>query len=188
MAIHNTRLAFNGFDVITQDLPETSIAALLQLGFSTKIKNAIAGTRAGILGTGTTPWSLTQIETEGKRAGLDFPGANEETANAICALYQREMFESILSGIAPQSRSASPRMSDDDKLRRTIAVELLEAWAKAQGRALPKRSKAEEKEAFNTYLAKALEKPKFASAVEKEFTSRKAKAAKALDGLDDLID
>jgi hypothetical protein len=53
---------------------------------------------------------------------------------------------------------------------------------------LPKRSKPEEKEAFNAYLSKALEKPKFASAVEKEFSSRKAKAAKALDGLDDLID
>jgi len=184
MAILSTRLAFNGYEANVADLPDQSIAALLQLGFSTKIKNAIAGTRAGIMGTGATPWSHDLIESEGTRAGVKSPGANEETANAICALYQREMYESILSGIAPASR----RMSDDDKLRRTIAVEMLEAWAKAQGRALPKRSKPDEKEAFNAYLAKALEKPKFASAVEKEFSSRKAKAAKALDGLDDLID
>ena len=188
MAILNTRLAFNGFEANVSDLPEQSIAALLQLGFSTKIKNAIAGTRAGIMGTGSSPWAYDLIESEGLQAGVKSPGANEETANAVCAMYQREMFESVLSGIAPASRSSAPRMSEDDKLRRAIAVEMLEAWAKAQGRALPKRSKPDEKEAFNAYLAKALEKPKFASAVEKEFSSRKAKAAKALDGLDDLID
>ena len=188
MTILSTRLAFQNFDVIVSDLPEQSIAALLQLGFSTKIKNAIAGTRAGILGTGATPWPYAQIDSEGIRAGVKSPGANEETANAICALYQHEMFESILSGIAPASRSSAPRLSDDDKLRRTVAIELLESWAKQQGRALPKRSKPEEKKAFDEYLAKALSKPKFASAVEKEFSSRKAKASKALDGLDDLID
>ena len=185
MTILSTRLAFQNFDVIVSDLPEQSIAALLQLGFSTKIKNAIAGTRAGILGTGATPWAFDLIESEGIRAGVKSPGSNEETANAVCALYQREMFESILSGIAPASRSSAPRLSDDDKLRRTVAIELLESWAKQQGRALPKRSKPEEKKAFDEYLAKALDKPKFASAVEKEFTRRKA--AKSPD-LDDLLD
>lgn len=187
MTILSTRLAFQNFDVIVSDLPEQSIAALLQLGFSTKIKNAIAGTRAGILGTGATPWPYAQIESEGIRAGVAeyMLGSNEETANAVCALYQREMFESILSGIAPANRSSAPRLSDDDKLRRTVAIELLESWAKQQGRALPKRSKPEEKKAFDEYLAKALDKPKFASAVEKEFTRRKA--AKSPD-LDDLLD
>lgn len=186
----NTRLSFQGFEVSTNDLPQQSIEALLQLGFSTKIKNAIAGVKAGVLGTGATPWPYDQIEREGLRAGVAEHklGANEETALAICALYQQEMFNSILSGIAPASRASSPRLSDDDKLRRTVAIELLESWAKAQGRALPKRSKPDEKKAFDEYLEKALSKPKFASAVEKEFTSRKAKAAKALDGLDDLID
>lgn len=189
MAILSTRLAFNGYEANVSDLPDQSIAALLQLGFSTKIKNAIAGTRAGIMGTGEKPWPYALIESEGLQAGVKSPGANEETANAVCAMYQQEMFDSIVSGLPMASRrSSTPRMSDDDKLRRAIAVELLEAWAKAQGRALPKRSKPDEKEAFNAYLAKALEKPKFASAVEKEFSSRKAKATKALDGLDDLID
>lgn len=188
MNISNQTLSFNGFNIDVESLPSQSIAALLALGFSTKIKNAIAGVKAGVLGTGATPWSLDDIEREGARAGVSNPMADEKTALAICALYQREMFESIISGIAPASRSSAPRMSDDDKLRRTIAVEMLEAWAKQQGRALPKRSKPEEKEAFNAYLSKALEKPKFASAVEKEFSSRKAKASKALDGLDDLID
>jgi len=188
MQITNTTLSFNGYVIAIDTLPQQSLQALLQLGFSTKIKNAIAGVRAGILGTGATPWSHDDIEREASRAGLTKYGPDEQTANAICALYQREMYDSILTGIAPASRTASPRMSDDDKLRRTIAIEMLEAWARQQGRALPKRSKPEEKEAFNAYLAKALEKPKFASAVEKEFSSRKAKASKALDGLDDLID
>jgi len=188
MNISNQTLSFNGFNIDVESLPQQSIAALLALGFSTKIKNAIAGVKAGVLGTGSTPWSLDDIEREGARAGVSKPMADEKTALAICALYQREMYESILTGIAPASRSSAPRMSEDDKLRRAIAIEMLEAWAKQQGRALPKRSKPEEKEAFNAYLSKALEKPKFASAVEKEFSSRKAKASKALDGLDDLID
>ena len=184
MAILNARLAFNGYEANVADLPDQSIAALLQLGFSTKIKNAIAGTRAGVLGTGATPWSHDQIESEGIRAGIAKPGVNDETANAICAMYQKEMYESILSGIAPASRSSAPRLSDDDKLRRTIAIELLEAWAKAQGRALPKRSKPDEKTAFDEYLAKALAKPKFAAGVEKEFTRRKSSKI----NLDDLLD
>ena len=145
----NTTLAFQGFSINTNDLPPQSIDALLQLGFSTKIKNAIAGVKAGVLGTGANPWSHDQIEREALRAGLTTWGPNESTAQAICELYQHEMFESIKTGIAPQSASSAPRLSDDDKLRRTIAIDMLEAWAKQQNRALPKRSKPEEKEAFN---------------------------------------
>jgi len=182
----STRLQFQSFAVNADELPQQSIDALLQLGFSTKIKNAIAGVRAGVLGTGATPWSHDQIEREAIRAGLSTWGADDHTAQAICDLYQKEMFNSILTGIAPQRASSAPRLSDDDKLRRTVAVEMLEAWARQQGRALPKRSKPDEKEAFNAYLAKALEKPKFAAAVEKEFTRRKA--TKGVDSLDDLLD
>jgi len=181
----STRLQFQSFAVNADELPQQSIDALLQLGFSTKIKNAIAGVRAGILGTGATPWSQDDIHDAAVDAGLSTWGANDDTAQAICDHYQRQMFESILTGIAPQRASAA-RISPDEKLRRTIAVEMLEAWARQQGRALPKRSKPDEKEAFNAYLAKALEKPKFAAAVEKEFTRRKA--TKGVDSLDDLLD
>ena len=57
----NARLQFQSFAVNADELPQQSIDALLQLGFSTKIKNAIAGVRAGILGTGATPWSQDDI-------------------------------------------------------------------------------------------------------------------------------
>ena len=180
----STRLQFQSFAVNADELPQQSIDALLQLGFSTKIKNAIAGVRAGVLGTGTTPWSQDDIHDAAVDAGLSTWGANDDTAQAICDHYQRQMFESILTGIAPQRASAA-RISPDEKLRRTIAIEMLEDWAKAQNRALPKRSKPDEKKAFDEYLAKALAKPKFAASVEKEFTRRKS--LKALD-LDDLID
>ena len=57
----NARLQFQSFAVNADELPQQSIDALLQLGFSTKIKNAIAGVRAGVLGTGATPWSNDAI-------------------------------------------------------------------------------------------------------------------------------
>ena len=66
----NVRLAFQSYAIDAESLPQQSIEALLQLGFSTKIKNAIAGVRAGVLGTGATPWSHDQIEREAIRAGL----------------------------------------------------------------------------------------------------------------------
>jgi ribosome biogenesis GTPase A len=97
------------------------------------------------------------------------------------------MFESIVSGVARKSRASSPRMSDDDKMRRAIAIELLENVAKAKGKALPKRSKPEEKEAFETFLANALQNAKFAAAVEKEFSDRKRKAAKQSDDFADIF-
>ena len=183
MAIQNVRLAFNGYEANVSDLPDQSIAALLQLGFSTKIKNAIAGTRAGILGTGATPWSHDLIESEGTRAGVKSPGPNAQTADAICAMYQQEMYGSILSGIAPASRSSAPRLSDDDKLRREIAIEFLRRQAKAKNRALPKVTKPDEKEAFNNLVQKAL--TQWADKIEAEFKARQKKLA-ALD-LDDLV-
>ena len=97
------------------------------------------------------------------------------------------LFRSILSGVARKSRASSPRMSDDDKLRRGIAIELLENVAKAKGKALPKRSKPDEKEAFEQFLANALQNAKFAAAVEKEFADRKRKAAKQSDDFADIF-
>ena len=180
-------LSFAGFTVDSANLPENSIAHLMQLGFSTAIKNSIAGVKAGVLGNGASPWSDDDIANESTRIGLTRYGRDEETAAAICAAIQREMFESILSGVARKSRASSPRMSDDDKLRRGIAIELLENVAKAKGKALPKRSKPDEKEAFEAFLANALQNAKFAAAVEKEFNDRKRKAAKQSDDFADIF-
>ena len=180
-------LSFAGFNVESSDLPENSIAHLMQLGFSTAIKNSIAGVKAGILGNGANPWSDDDITAECNRLAITGGGRDEETAAKICAAIQREMFESIISGVARKSRTSSPRMSDDDKLRRAIAIELLENVAKAKGKALPKRSKPEEKEQFEAFLSNALQNAKFAAAVEKEFTDRKRKAAKQSDDFADIF-
>ena len=180
-------LTFAGFSVETSALPENSISHLLQLGFSTAIKNSIAGVKAGILGNGASPWSDEDIANEAARIGLANPGRDEETAAAICAAIQKEMYESILSGVARKGRASSPRLSDDDKLRRNVAIELLENVAKAKGKALPKRSKPDEKAAFETFLQNALTNDKFATAVEKEFNERKRKASKQADAFDDIF-
>ena len=176
-------LSFAGFDVSSDSLPANSIEHLLRLGFSTAIKNSIAGVKAGVLGDGKNPWSDDDIKAEAERIGLASYGRDEATAAAICAAMQREMFESIVSGEARATRSRSPRLSDDDKLRRTIAIELLERWAKGKGKELPKRTKADEKEAFEALLAKA--SVQWADKIEAEFKARKKKLA-SLD-LDDIM-
>ena len=186
--MHNITLSFQGFSVEWSALPENSQAALATLGFSTKIKNSIAGMKKAVLGEGPAPWSDDDIAAEAARLGLSVFGRDEATAKAFCDAAQKEMFDAIVSGIAPASRRGStPRMSDDEKLRHAIAVELLVAAAKAKGKELPKRSKPDEKAAFDAMLAKALENGKFAAAVDKEFNDRKKKANKAADGLDDLF-
>jgi hypothetical protein len=174
--------------VIPSIVTVASIESLLSLGFSTRLKNSIAGVKAGVLGTAKEPWTAEEIEKEAKEAGLTEWSQNEATADAIAAFYQRDMFEAILSGKAPTARSNAPRLSPDEKLRREIAIEKLEAAAKAQGAKLPKRSKKEEKEAFDAYLEKALAKPKFAEAVEKEFKARKKAASVEIEGLSDIFE
>lgn len=186
----NVELSFAGFATNASDLPANSIEHLLRLGFSTAIKNSIAGVKAGILGNGANPWSDDDIMAECARHGIDqttLSGRDETTASAICAAMQREMFESIVSGVARASRASKPRLSDDDKLRQTVAIEMLSNIAKAKGKALPKRSKPDEKAAFDEMLSRALANDKFAAAVEKEFLARKKKASQAIDGLDDIF-
>lgn len=183
----SVNLSFAGHAVESSALPSNSLEHLLQLGFSTAIKNSIAGVKAGILGNGANPWSDDDIANEANRIGLTAFGRNEETAAAICAAIQKDMFDSIVSGVARQSRASRPRMSDDDKLRQSIATEMLTNIAKAKGKALPKRSKPDEKAAFDEMLSKAMANEKFAAAVEKEFTARKKKAAQTVDGLDDIF-
>jgi len=176
-------LSFAGFDVSSDNLPANSIEHLLRLGFSTAIKNSIAGVKAGVMGNGANPWSDEDITAEAERIGLASHGRDEATAAAICAAMQREMFDSIVSGEARATRSRSPRLSDDDKLRRTITIELLERWAKAKKMDLPKRTKADEKEAFESLLAKA--STQWADKIESEFKARKKKLA-SID-LEDIL-
>lgn len=186
--MHNIVLSFAGHSVEWDALPESSQVALATLGFSTKIKNSIAGVKAGILGTSKTAnWSDEEIADEASRLGLAEWGRDESTAEAICAAMQAEMFKAICEGIEPASRRGGSRMSPDDKLRREIAIETLEAQARKQGKVLPKRSKKEEKEAFDALLAKVMQNDRFAAIVEKEFADRKKKAAKVEFDLSDLM-
>jgi hypothetical protein len=179
-------LSFAGHSVDWASLPDNSKIALATLGFSTKIKNSIAGVRKGIMGEGANPWSDDDLKAEAEKIGLAEFGRNDATADAICANMQKEMFDAIVAGISHAERGGGkPRLTDDEKLRQTIAVELFTGAAKAQGKTLPKRSKPDEKAAFEALLAKAFERPAFAAAVEKEFKRRKG--AKAADGLDDLF-
>ena len=181
-------LSFAGFTVDSANLPENSIAHLMQLGFSTAIKNSIAGVKAGVLGNGATPWSDDDIANESTRIGLTRYGRDEETATAICAAIQREMFESILSGVARKSRASSPRLSDDDKLRLTVEIEILAAKAKEKGKTLPKRTTKEEKAAFEAFVENLRQtNPGFVAAVDKEFAARKKRAAALSDSLDDIF-
>lgn len=182
----NCDLSFAGFTTNANALPEASLQHLVQLGFSTAIKNSIAGVKAGIIGNGATPWSDDDIMAAATQYGFARWARDEETAAAICAAIQRDMFESILSGVARKGRTSSPRMSDDEKLRRAIATEFLENLAKAKGKALPKRSKPEEKAAFEEMLAKAFANEKFSASVDKEFAARKKRTMSASD-FDDLI-
>jgi len=129
----NCDLSFAGFTTNANALPEASLHHLVQLGFSTAIKNSIAGVKAGILGNGANPWSDDDIQSAIFQYKIDahtMSGRDDVTAAAICAAIQREMFESILSGVTRKGRSSSPRMSDDEKLRRAIATEFLDNMAK----------------------------------------------------------
>lgn len=178
-------LSFDGFTVTVGDLPDNSVAALLALGFSTKIKNAVAGVKAGVLGTSKDEkarWSDEEIAEMAGEIGLSEFGRDDATANAIAAHLKAEMFESIKSGIERATRTGRPRLSPEDKLRREIAIEQLEAVFEKANAKLPRRSNKDEREAFETLLAKALAKPGFAKDVEAEFKARmKARKATSLD-------
>ena len=178
----NLTLSFAGHEIAWNDLPENSKAALAVLGFSTKIKNSIAGLNKAIKGEGGAAWT----DEDRAEAAEDFglvtvleSGDLDAFAKAVCDAKQAEMFEAIKSGIDHSSRRGGARLSEDDKLRLAIEIEILEKAAKAKGVTLPKRSKADEKEAFAKVLENARAKPNFAEAVSKEFTKRKN--AKALD-------
>ena len=176
----NVTLTYASFTVESSALPENSIEHLLRLGFSTAIKNSIAGVKAGVLGNGANPWSDQDIAAECERLGIS-GGRDEQTATAICNELQREMFESIVSGKTRAPRASASRISPDDKLRRDIAIELLEKWSREKGKTLPKRTKADEKSAFEELLAKASDK--WSATIEKEFKARKGRKF----DLDDII-
>ena len=176
----NVSLSYASFAVESSALPENSIEHLLRLGFSTAIKNSIAGVKAGVLGNGANPWSDQDIAAECERLGIS-GGRDEQTALTICNAMQADMFESIVSGKTRTPRASASRISPDDKLRRDIAIELLEKWSREKGKTLPKRTKADEKAAFEELLAKATEK--WSATIEKEFKARKGRKF----DLDDII-
>jgi hypothetical protein len=188
----NVTLTYGDRSVEFSDLPENSQEHLVRLGFSTAIKNSIAGVKAGILGNGANPWSDADIEEEARAAGLTVWGRDEATALAICAALQTRMFDSIVSGETKAPRTRTPKLSDDDKLRRDIAISLLRAAAAKQGKELPAgwqtNAKKEDKSSFDAWLSDMIAKSdKLRATVEKEFTKRKKEMEKAGEGLDDIF-
>lgn len=182
----NLTLSFAGHSIDWAALPDSSKEALAALGFSTKIKNSIAGLKAAILQTSTNQkawWSdedcAEAADDYGIRALWDSEGRGDKFAEAVCEAVQGEMFDAIVKGIEPSARRGGKRLSDDEKLRRSIEIELLEKAAKAKGKTIPKRSKPDEKDAFEALLVRAREDAKFSAAVAKEFEKRKN--AKAID-------
>lgn len=180
--LDNLTLSFAGHEITWNELPENSKVALATLGFSTKLKNSIAGLNKAVKGEGGAAWS----DEDRAEAAADFglvtvleSGDLDAFAKAVCDAKQAEMFEAIRSGIDPSSRRGGTRLSDDEKLRLSIEIEVLEKAFKAKGATLPKRSKPEEKDAFAAVLEKARGKENFVAAVEKEFAKRKN--AKAID-------
>jgi len=187
--MENFPLSFAGFETTWDHLPDNSKKALAILGFSTKIKNAIAGVKAGVLGTSKDPWTPEEVAEAAQDAGLSTWGNDDATANAIAAFLQSRMFEAILSGVEPSTRGRKPAMTDEEKLRRECAIFVLEAIAKEQKKPLPKRSKKEDKDAFEELLARALASTKpmasgktFAQTVDAEVAARKRNAAKMAGG------
>ncbi len=188
-----TTLEFAGLSTPAMDLPAVSLEYLLRLGFSTAIKNVHAGVKAAVLGTakGDANWSDEDLAAEAQAAGLAEWGHDEATADALIAFYQRQKLADLLAGeiSARRGGGGKPRATPDDKLRREIAIQFLEASAKEKGKTLPKRSDKKDggAEAFEALLAKALAVPAFEKNVEKEFAARKKSAAATVEGLDDIF-
>lgn len=172
----NINLDFAGFSSDFAALPLVTQEHLVRLGWSTAIKNAKAGIVAGVRGDSKDPWSEEDIAAAYKEAtGNEWGGDREEAAAVIADYAQKAKFEALLSGDISTRGPRGPRMTPDEKLRREIAIEKIEASAKANKITLPKRSGKDEAEKakFEALLAKAFAREDFAKAVEKEFNARK---------------
>lgn len=190
--MENFTLSFGSHSIDWDALPDQSKKALAVLGFSTKLQNCIAGKAKAILGQGAQAWSADDCAEEAEEFGLlalwGEVGQTEPFARALCAAMQSRQFEAIASGIEPKARGGrKPKLSEAEQTRRAVAIDLLSAKAKAQGKALPKRSSKDEKAAFEEFVSKALSHEAFAKAVEKEIAERAKKAAKPDFDLDELL-
>lgn len=186
----NITLSFGGFSVEWNALPENSQQALAILGFSTKLKNSVAGVKKAVMGEGPNPWSDEDLKEEAESLGLSTYGRNEETAAAIVAAIQKAAFDAILSGETRAPKGRAPRQNEAEKALFAVKSELfLAAIKKAEkdGKTieLPKRSTPEGKKEYIALVERTYaEKPKFAAAVDKEFAARQKKA----DAIGDLLD
>ena len=190
--MNNFDLSFAGFTTSYDELPDNSKKALMILGYTTKIKNSTAGMPAGIMGTSKNPkdqWTDEEITEAAQEAGLTTWGRDEETVAALCKKTQSDMFDAIIQGVEPSTkRGRAPKLSDDEKLHREVAIDMMEKAFKEKGRVMPKRSKKEEKEAFEELLSRALAVEGFAEKVEAEFKARKKRLEAATgDDLDGVI-
>jgi hypothetical protein len=192
----NVTLSFAGFSTDWDSLPDSSKEALAILGYTTRMKNSYAGWKANITHTGKTPatyWTPEEIAEAAREAGLTSWGNDAATADALIAHRLQEELNAILSGIAVSTRGRKPAMSDDEKLLRECKIFVLEGIAKQQNKPLPKRSKPEDKAAFESLLERAFNSTNklksgktFAETVDAEFKARKKNAEKLAGGEEEL--
>ena len=96
-----SKLSYNGHEIAIVDLPESSVNALLALGFSTKIKNSVAGLVPAILGKSKNDeahWSEDDIADGMSEIDWSDNDDLEGFAKAYADYVQGQMFEAIVNG------------------------------------------------------------------------------------------
>jgi hypothetical protein len=187
-------------------LPVASMKHLFNLGFSTALKNSIAGVKAGLKGESKTEdnnWTDEEIVAYLAEKNISAEGdlRSDEVVSKILAAYQKEMFESILSGnigLGGRGGPRGPRLSPDEKLLREVAIWYLERLVQQLGKAMPKNTVEKvvgddgketkvRSNKLDEAIAKVLESPKHRPAIDEEFARRKAAPAVA-EGAGDFLD
>ena len=114
-----SKLSYNGHEIAIADLPESSVNALLALGFSTKIKNSVAGLVPAILGKSKNDeahWSEDDIADGMSEIDWSDSDDLEGFAKAYADYVQGQMFEAIVNGDLATARTGAARVSGPEKV------------------------------------------------------------------------
>jgi hypothetical protein len=188
-----SKLAYSGFEIDVESLPEVSVNALLALGFSTKIKNATAGLVPAILGSGKNPethWSEDEIAAGMEEIDWTDDADLKGFAEAYAKHVQGQMFDAIISGDL-STRVGAPRVTGPEKVFNQVAREMLKAHVESKGKKLPRNVKAnaekgiEASTAYSDLLAKFIEIKRAAIQAEAD---RRIAESKVTTEDDDLLE
>jgi hypothetical protein len=189
-----TKLVYNGHEIDSVDLPEVSINALLALGFSTKIKNSVAGLIPAILGKSKNDdahWTDDDLASGMSEIEWEDDADLEGFAKAYAEYVQGKMFEAIVSGDLSAATARSPRASGPEKVFAQVAREMLKSFVESKGKKLPRNVKAnpekgiEASTAYTDLLAAFTERKR--TEIQAEADRRIAEAKDVVDGGDDLL-